>query len=247
MKKLIVFWLLCVPQMVNAQFLNPFAVASSSGKAAVGTVYLEWSVGEVAIHTLNNPVATLSQGFLQPDASNPLPVTLIYFSGHASGTQNELHWATSEEVGHSHFEVQKSPDGIHFTVFQKISGNGDQHTNKTYQATDFTPHAHTYYRLKQIDYDDTYSFSSIIYIKQAAVPHFTLYPNPVTDKLYLSVGKNIQPLQITVSGQSGTPVLRQSADAGEPVSLAIGHLPTGTYIVRVTAPGLAWSGWFLKL
>lgn len=247
MKRLIILWLLCLSTAVNAQYLSQSAVTSSGGKGTAGTVYLEWSVGEVATHTLETSAAKLSQGFLQPDPSNPLPVTLIYFSGNASGAQNELHWATSEEVRHSHFEVQKSPDGIHFSVFQKISGSGDHHARKTYQATDYSPFTHTYYRLKQVDFDETFSFSTIIYIKQAAVPGFTLYPNPAIDKLYLSVGKNKQPLEIAIFGKAGTAVLRQSADADEHVGMAIGHLPAGTYIVRVAGPGLAWSGWFLKL
>jgi hypothetical protein len=247
MKRLIACWFLCLSSAANAQNLSHSTIASTGGKAAAGALYLEWSVGEVAVHTLDGPLAKLSQGFLQPNAAFPLPVTLVYFSGNASGLQNELLWATSEEVRHSHFEVQKSPDGIHFSVFQKISGSGDRHTRKTYRATDYSPYTHTYYRLKQVDSDGTYSFSTIIHIKQTVFQDFTLYPNPVTDKLYLSVGKNIQQVQITVFNKAGVPVLRQAADAGEPVSLVIDHLPAGTYVVTVAGSGITWSGRFLKL
>jgi hypothetical protein len=74
-----------------------------------------------------------------------------------------------------------------------------------------------------------------------------LYPNPATDRIYLSVGKNIQPVQITSFDKVGARVLRQSTDAGEPVSLAIRDFPAGTYVVRVAAAGTTWSDWFLKL
>lgn len=250
MKKLLLLVnMLLLHRLSCGQSLGLSAVASGHGEGNSGAVHLEWSIGEVAVHTLEAGSNVLSQGFLQPDASYVFPVKLIYFNGKTAGNHNELLWATSEETNNSHFEVQKSPDGIRFQLMEQISGAGTVYTQKTYGAIDQSPYTHTYYRLKQVDHDGTFSFSSIIHIRQTDHPGFALHPNPTADMLYLSVGKSNGPLHITVLDTRGHIVLRQPADPGDHISLSTRLLLPGTYVVQILGSFALplWSSRFVKL
>ncbi|SEI38135.1 Por secretion system C-terminal sorting domain-containing protein [Dyadobacter sp. SG02] len=250
MKKLLLLVnLLLVRELSEAQSLGLPVVTSGHGSQNSGNVFLEWSIGEVAVATRKFSPNILSEGFLQPDPSYAFPVKLIYFNGKPAGASNELNWATSEETNNSHFEVQKSPDGIHFQLMDRVAGAGTVYAKKTYQTMDGSPYPHTYYRLKQVDYDGTFSLSSIIYIRQADHSGFALYPNPAADMLYLSGGKNGGPLHITVFKTSGDVVLQQTSDAGDHISLNIRQLLPGSYLIQVC--GLfalpLWNSRFVKL
>lgn len=233
----------------RAQSLSHFSTGSGSGAGNIGSTHLEWSIGQMtAVSTMQSNPLILSQGFLQPDEAHAFPVKLIYFNGKAADGHNELHWSTSEETNNSHFEVQKSADGRHFGTMAEIPGSGTFHSQKTYEATDESPYTHTYYRLKQVDYDGSFSFSSIIHIRQVADTRFALHPNPTADMLYLSVSENNRSLHLTVFNNTGLAVLRQITAPGAPIALSTRELPAGMYLVRITGPFSepVWSGRFQK-
>ncbi|GGM83492.1 hypothetical protein GCM10010967_14070 [Dyadobacter beijingensis] len=249
MKKFVLLLILLPPCLpASAQTLAPFAVNSSGGEGNAGGSWLAWSVGETSITTLGSGPGQLSQGILQPDANGIFPVKLIYFNGKPGEGRNTLFWATSEETENSHFEIQKSPDGIHFFPMGRIPGSGSTYVRKTYDATDTSPFPNTYYRLKQVDYDGTFSFSSVIYIQQTDAAGFTLYPNPADDVLHLSVGTNFGPLQITVYDEAGRHLLRQTAHQADGPVLKLSGLRPGNYIIQVSGPSAVpiWTARFVK-
>lgn len=235
-------------RVLAAQSLGLSVVANGRGTGSAGEMHLEWSIGETVVTTLKTGTNLLSQGFLQPDPAYAFPVKLVYFTGKTDGSNNELSWTTSEEINNSHFEVQKSPDGIHFKLLAKVPGAGTAYTRKTYQATDESPYTRTYYRLKQVDHDGTFSFSSIIHVRQADHSGFALYPNPAVDVLYLSVGKNVGPLHITIFKASGDAVLRQISDPGDHIGVNISQLAPGSYLLQVSGPFALhlWASRFVK-
>ncbi|WP_158281192.1 GEVED domain-containing protein [Dyadobacter jejuensis] len=131
------------------------------------------------------PVTGFS-GFLAKSISQPLPVTLIYFTGKATEKDTELNWKTSSEVNFSHFEIQRSTNA---RVFEKI---GKQVSNESgnYMFLDSdAPNGNAYYRLKMIDLDGTYSFSKIIAIDSHAETAMVgdFYPNPSTGKASIEI------------------------------------------------------------
>ncbi len=87
--------------------------------------------------------------------SEPLPVSLITFTGTVQPHSNLLHWTTSAEVNNAYFTLQFSPDGNEFATLAQITGAGTTSTAKSYQHTQANPFPLTYYRLLQTDYDGT--------------------------------------------------------------------------------------------
>ncbi len=116
-----------------------------------------------------------------------LPITLVSFSGRLvelNGSQEktnatELTWVTANETDNEFFTVQRSADGVIFEDVSQLSGAGTTKLSRTYKTYDYTPfEGITYYRLKQTDYGDTFSYSKLI--KVTTFTNLTIYPNPLS-------------------------------------------------------------------
>jgi len=115
--------------------------------------------------------------------ANPLPVDLISFDANTVDTDVELKWATASESNNSHFELERSLDGVRFEAITKIDGAGNSSTIQTYSFMDKDALAGTnYYRLTQVDFDGT-SESFAIVTAKIETGHTVLHvlPNPVKD------------------------------------------------------------------
>ncbi len=98
--------------------------------------------------------------------TSPLPVELINFSGTDEKDVNVLDWSTASEENNSHFEIERSMDGSEFKLLDVIEGNGTTMETNNYTYYDKNPELNSYYRLKQIDFDGSFSYSKIINIKR---------------------------------------------------------------------------------
>jgi Secretion system C-terminal sorting domain len=141
--------------------------------AGVGTTL----VGSVQ----SNSVSAWSPFTLGTIAGNPLPITLISFSGKKVNNFNQLNWATSQEINASHFEIERSVDA---KMFEKI-GSLIANKSENYQFID-SQHLKSsiqhliYYRLKLVDLDGKYDYTKIINIENSHDNQIVgqFYPNP---------------------------------------------------------------------
>ena len=60
-----------------------------------------------------------SSFFVSTGSLIPLPLTLLSFTGNATANSNLLKWTTTSEVNVSHFEIERSGDGVHFNIIGK--------------------------------------------------------------------------------------------------------------------------------
>lgn len=103
-----------------------------------------------------------------PNSSVMLPVTFSKFTGYVTGTDIRLNWTTASEQQNKGFEVQRiNASG----VWEKAgwvpskAADGNSVTNLDYSFTDNQPTGKQQYRLKQIDYDNHFAYSSVIRIE----------------------------------------------------------------------------------
>jgi hypothetical protein len=97
------------------------------------------------------------------DNSNPLPIELVRFSGECDGNVVNLSWTTASEVNVSHYEVERTLDGVHFDKVTEVVAIGFSNNLHSYNATDEHPYAGTaYYRLKSVDLDGSVDYSDLI-------------------------------------------------------------------------------------
>lgn len=120
---------------------------------------------------------TVKSGCTKQTYTNPvLPVTLIEYYIHNS----TLFWTTATEINNSHFELQYLQDS--FISIKHIQGNGTTITQHTYH----TPLSKSgYYRIVQVDYDNTKTYYGIL-------PYYHLAIQPTNQPTYDILGRQLK-------------------------------------------------------
>lgn len=139
------------------------------------------------------PSAELFTWWTLVDNRFVLPVELTSFNAKCDGNKVNIYWTTASESNNDFFEIERSSDGINFSSIVKInsqSSNSSQPLN--YTALDNNPlDGKSYYRLKQVDKDGKYSYSSLVTVNcQAALsvtPVVTVFPNPATNNITIDI------------------------------------------------------------
>ncbi len=126
--------------------------------------------------------------FAREDNPNPgttpptLPVELVNFEATYSNSNIILNWVTASEYNNEGFEIQRAGDDLVFETigYQKGNGNANVLIRYTFVDTEIEEGKTYYYRLKQIDYDGQFKYSST-QTAQIAPSKLMLsaYPNPV--------------------------------------------------------------------
>ena len=125
------------------------------------------------------------------NVSSILAVELSYFEGFSVEEDIKLIWGTLTEIDNIGFEVEYSVDGLLWETLCFVDGNGSTNDPQSYEFIHRKiDNEINYYRIKQIDFDGKYDFSSIITIRNSEVEsHLSIFPNPVEFSLVIKEGK----------------------------------------------------------
>ncbi len=168
------------------------------------------------------------------DAS--VPVELIDFSAKSEGNEVALTWITSSEQNNAGFEVQKSSNGNDFEKIGFVEGNGNSIETIHYQFLDDDYNiGKNYYRLKQIDYDSDFEYSSVIVVNVENEISFKIYPNPIQERLTIQ-GDLLLNSQIQLINDSGQ-IIYHSANVNQQIELDLSDYPNGIYFIRIVNEG----------
>lgn len=145
-----------------------------------------------------------------------IPVKLGSFTANLLSNGNSwLQWTTETELNSSHFEIERSQDGIRFSNRGQVLGRGNSQLAQQYQFTDVwdAPVTLFYYRLKMVDVDGKTAYSQIVALRKgrALAANFVAYPNPFADhiKMALTAEKTTMAL-ITLTAADGKTVYAKS-------------------------------------
>ncbi len=180
--------------------------------------------------------------------SGALPVKLISFTGDKyEGSKSLLRWSTASEINNDHFDVERSADGNTWDKIGEVKGNGTTNEEQNYILTDSRPLAGTnYYRLKQVDVDGKYEYSSIVVVDfdnvsdgQVNTTIMQVYPNPLASGRALNIAlresnENIK--QVVITNQMGQVVYTTDMQDQMQEYMVQGlDLAAGIYIVNVVS------------
>jgi hypothetical protein len=140
-----------------------------------------------------------------------VPVELTLFTYSVSGKSIVLNWTTVSEINNYGFEIQKKFNDSNFRTIGFVPGSGTTTEQKEYTfVTNHFEQGINIYRLKQVDFSGTFSYSNEIEVMHNTPDEFALlqnFPNPfnpltkftykivspgeVTLKVYNVLGKEV--------------------------------------------------------
>lgn len=175
-----------------------------------------------------------------------LPLKLTEFTAILVEGNGLLAWKTTEEVHFSHFEIQRSTNGKDFSAIGTVKG-GTAGSDGEYAFTDTSlptlRGSHAYYRLKMIDTDESFAYSTIVELpldgSAAAV-----YPNPADKSVQVNLGWET-PTTWQIIDNNGNQITTGKAGSGK-FEVDVRQLKSGYYILKATSDGLNSSYKILK-
>lgn len=191
----------------------------------------------------SNNIAT----FTIPIDPRPLPVELTAFEVHAvRNLDAHLTWTTAQEHKNDHFDVERSFDGVSFARVATVGGQGNASGPTAYAYTDAgVGAAHTstvYYRLRQVDHDNSATRSPVRTVAFEGATALSLYPNPTTGPASLDLSAlPAGNYQVTLVDATGRQVLSTALAGGQRHALPLAGLARGTYLLVVRGAGTKLS------
>lgn len=199
----------------------------------------------------NYTLAPYASVILEKQTSTPLPLKLLNFYLRDENCQVKLFWNTSEERNVSQFIVEHSRDGIHFQPLTFASPAGKV---RNYYSLLATPPAAEigYYRLKIMDQDHSFAYSSIISgsVHCPETDVITVYPNPAQRVIQVKLKEDRSvPLRVSILNLAGQVMLAEHgvmAVAGKGFECNIESLTPGVYLLKIQEDSKTYIRKFVK-
>jgi hypothetical protein len=173
---------------------------------------------------------TVKRLYIQARYSATLPLTLLSFT--AQNTEQgkvKLSWTTEDEINTSQFIVEKSTDGNLFESVDSVPAAGSGGSSYYFTDDILNIVATYYYRLKMVDIDGRYEYSSIARINiNATHSRLVVFPNPATEFITIVSNKAQDAVIMNTSGQSFKQ-LRLNKGSQQ---ISIGSLAPGIYCIK---------------
>ncbi|MEL6971397.1 MAG: T9SS type A sorting domain-containing protein, partial [Bacteroidota bacterium] len=209
-------------EVAGDQLGRSVSLSSDGNQVAVGIPFNDnggTSAGRVSIY----------------DFSAGLPVELEHFQGEVHKGKVLLNWSTASEVNNWKFAVERSADGKTWQQLGEVLGQGTTYESSIYEYTDYTPLiGANYYRLRQVDWDGSFTYSTILLfdLQESIGSTFKIYPNPVSEILYfdLPVGE-----KVSLFNSYGQLVREENVNSQGRMDIA--DLPAGVYWLTTTLSG----------
>ena len=160
----------------------------------------------------------------------PLPVSFIGFTAKKEGAYVLLTWKIAGEENVDRYEVERSDDGRNFRTVVKLGSHGKD----TYTHSDLNPGATAYYRIRNVDKDGKFTYSTIARLvggKSTLV--IKAFPQPVMNRLTLQHPAAGNQTQVTLSSAAGRLVKKLVPGNGSiQTTIDMSNVPKGLYLLQ---------------
>lgn len=163
--------------------------------------------------------------------NNNLPIKLSKFNAIQQNESIHINWTTESEQNNDEFILEKSIDGIHFYPIANLSGAGTSTTTQNYSEFDLEPSSLNYYRLIQVDFDGTKTYSKTISIITKTYDRTSLSFENKNIYAKNLISNNIY--NITISNETGSIINKIDLLANSPTEKIPYVFSNGVWIVSI--------------
>lgn len=191
----------------------------------------------------------------------PLPSELIQIWSVSLENYIQVNWLIGSEHNVSHYNLERSDDGVNFGMIATLAASGNSTTQLNYQYDDYNVSRNQlyYYRYKVYDFDGSFDYSPIVQGKllsnssSFSTESVYIYPNPSSDNLNIGIeSSKKRNLQLAVYNSVGQMVLSEQAiiEKGSTIiPINLEQWATGVYNIKIkdeTSEEIVWQK-FIKL
>lgn len=166
-----------------------------------------------------------------------LPLRFISFTAKLHQQKTTLQWRTADEVNTDHFEIERSIDGKNFKVVGSLKNNDVQHYSYD-DDVHMVSVDQLYYRIKQVDQDDEFSYSGIVGVSLVHANNIAILKNPFTDVIEVSVAlSNPETIEFKLYDAAGRLLLTKKekfTSGARTIRIPTTNLKGGTYFLETT-------------
>lgn len=195
--------------------------------------------------------ATTSTCYTTPPPATPLPVTLAFFAVQNVNCNAELKWKVTEAKNFSHFEVERSSDAKTYNTIARIGYDANKATysfNDTPFSSESVPAKAYYYRLKQVDTDESFEYSAIRSVLAGSCDArlaVDFFPNPTQDEMSVRSFSPMKKIEIYTLDGKRVYHVSPLTDKTE-IKVNVQAFAQGMYIVNVVNAEGKYSSKVLK-
>jgi hypothetical protein len=210
------------------------SAASGGGELASVVDATGYNVAPTATPVLLATAATNTafRGVALTPTVTPLPVKLVSFNAGIEDKNVTIWWSTSNEINLKEFIVEKSNDALNFKVIGTVTASSSTSSNN-YSFIDKNPTIEkVYYRLKMIDKDGSFKYSSIITVNNKLFNAISIYPNPAINEIVVTHPKIKEETKAIIYNSFGKEVVIQNVQKNSTASIFnVKQLTSGNYIL----------------
>jgi len=180
-------------------------------------------------------------------AEEVLPLKLVSFDAFPKMSGVFTTWKVGFAIAISHYEVERSEDGMAFVSVGRIEAKNSQ-SPQEYSFTDAKPLAgNSYYRLKVAEQDGKIIYSRSIKVNVGMADNFLLYPNPAKSSFALALPAGLQKGNFSMVDANGKVIQSGKIETGTRLqTFTVSGLPAGMYWLVMNLDGKKQTIRFMK-
>ena len=230
--------------LANSYSTSPGSWRSTDG----GTTWIPINIPATGYQVVSidsmTQFAAQGGGFYKLNSPYFIPVELTSFSASISNDRIILNWNTATELNNQGFDIEQSFDNQKFEKIGFVTGSGTTTEQKSYTySVKNVVTEKTYYRLKQVDFDGQFEYSSTIEVKGIIPKKFSMeqnYPNPFNPStkidFTLPIESNVKISVYNLIGQKVAEIVNAKFNAGKhSFEFNASNLSSGIYLYKIEA------------
>lgn len=188
--------------------------------------------------------ATHGRGVYTSQLMSSLPVTLTEFRGRQKEKDILLEWSTASEINSSHFDLEKSTDGIKYGRIATVNAAGQSSDILHYQYTDKEVKSeYNYYRLRSVDLDNDQQISDVVIIRMKGIgQRLYVIGNPFSDNISLRLFKEpVANPHLKLYDMGGRLLAEKQFAKGQQLIYWPVQVPKGIYLLQANIDGIIYN------